>query len=305
MKKFADPAEQLKKTTEFLKEGKTAGFSLALKNLSFVITQKNSEIQNLQLDGELIIDSDIYKELYPLFTEIFEKISDKFSLFKAFEISEETINWLKERDPANLTETEKAEICLKFLEPFGIDKERLRNKEEGREEILEKMCISSSSETIHEKMQELLFLSKEEMNQLLNGFIDYCDVHEKVRLIADPKLKKYLSLNLHRDAVEIYLKLLKEIYSKEKKVSVKDIRNRKQKEMYKYFEEHYPSLYSVSEKDLRNDTSHLKYEIGDSMLQEEIDRQRKVVITKAFTAFLARQDFIVQFFKQSSLMIGL
>src|SRR3989338_8000840 len=135
MKKFADPAEQLKKTTEFLKEGKTAGFSLALKNLSFVITQKNSEIQNLQLDGELIIDSDIYKELYPLFTEIFEKISDKFSLFKAFEISEETINWLKKRDPANLTETEKAEICLKFLEPFGIDKERLRNKEEGREEI--------------------------------------------------------------------------------------------------------------------------------------------------------------------------
>ena len=142
-----------------------------------------------------------------------------------------------------------------------------------------------------------MYFSNIEINRILNGITDYLKIDLKNKSSKDQELREYLSLKLYADAFEIYLKVLKEIYSKLEKVKVENKRNDK---MYIFFNDNYSTLLDSTNNKLRNDVCHLNYKERGSYTLEQIDDERNIILVKALTGIIVRNIFIVDFFDESA-----
>jgi len=103
-------------------------------------------------------------------------------------------------------------------------------------------------------------------------------------------------MQLYKDAFEIYLKVLKELYSKINKVSIKSIKN---DVLYDFYQNNHPELLDSTNNKLRNDVCHLNYDERGKYTREQIDEDRNDIILMAATALIAKNEFVVNFMDKS------
>ena len=291
MKEFVSEKNQLEKINEFKNILSQGGLGLALVGVSFGLHQNIGTMKNMVIEGKKIIDYEIYKTHYPIFKEIAEQTINRFDLLGAFGFPEDEILELKGEKP------DKKKVSQILFDRLGIVvNEKIKDVEKKEVELLQNLSNRVTPE-VNKKMVESMYFSNIEINRILNGVTDYLKIDVKNKSSKDLELKEYLSLKLYADAFEIYLKVLKEIYSKIEKVKIKEIRNDL---MYEFFNENYPILLDSTNNKLRNDVCHLNYkERGDYRL-EQIDDERNIILVKALTGIIVRNIFIVDFFDESA-----
>lgn len=268
------------------------GFDLFLWGMSFGLKQYLETMKNVVVDGTLLKDSEIYKTHSTVFIEIARKHINADNLLDIFGIEKEQISKLKERQ-------DNGEVIPKedVFAVLGFSKEESANLEKGssKEDIL-KPFVSKVTPEINKEIVKRMYFTNEELNILLNSIEDYNKVDVENKKNENPTTKEYMSLKLYGDAVEIYLKILKEIYSKLEKIKVKDIDNRK---MYKFFEDNYSILWDSPYNKLRNDVCHSNYKERGKYTLEQIDETRNIVLLKAYTGLVAKNIAVVDFFESS------
>lgn len=288
MKEYVNEKDQLEKVELFKTILSEDGIQTTFNIISLILHQ-NLELErnNALVEGKKIIDTEIYKTHYPLFEEIANKSIDKFDLLKIFGFKEKEILSIKNKD-----KDEAPKLALKL----GIDiNDKTKNLEEKGKEVLLKIAGKVTPE-VNKGLNKGMSFSNDELNRILNGMDDYFKIWDKYKLIEDQDLKDYTSLKLYVDAFEVYLKVLKEAYSKIEKVKIEKINNKK---MYKFLEEKYPLLLDSTNNKLRNDVCHLTYKERGKYTTAQIDDERKVIIIKAITGILTKEAFIVGFFDKS------
>jgi len=285
MKEFVTDDSQ-KKTLDEFKESMIDGSMDSFLLLASIQMRASLMImENTVINGQRIVDTEIYNTHTPLFREISEKSINKYDSMKVFGFSELEIEQMKSDKP------DKKEIANKFASMFNID---LNDQEHIKENVINGI-IGKMSPDIMKQNNEFLSFSSQEMNKILNGIEVYSKIDEKNKSKKDLEDKEYTSLNLYRDAVEIYLKVLKEAYRKIHKTT-KDVRNDK---MYDYFQEHYPLLWDSQYNLLRNDISHLNFDVRGNYTIDKIDSERNTILLKAMTGIMARNMFLIEYFETS------
>lgn len=291
MKEFVSEKNQLDKIKQFKGILSGGGLGLALVGVSFGLHQNIETMKNIAIEGKNITKYEIYKTHFSIFKEIAEKTINRFDLLGAFGFPDDEIFELKSKNP------DKKKVSQILFDRLGIVvNEKVKDIEKKEVELLKNLSNRVTPE-VNKKMVESMYFSNIEINRILNGVTDYLKIDLKNKSSKDQELKEYLSLKLYADAFEIYLKVLKEIYSKFKKVKIKKIQNDK---MYSFFNDKYPLLLDSTNNKLRNDVCHLKYkERGDYTL-EQIDEERNIILVKALTGIIVRNIFIVDFFDESA-----
>lgn len=129
------------------------------------------------------------------------------------------------------------------------------------------------------------------MNKILNGMNDTFKMIIRNETNKDPILKDYILLNLYKDAFELYLKVIKELYGKLKNIKIDKIRN---KELYAYFDENYPLIFESTSNILRNDISHLNYDIRQNYSSKQIETERDIILMKFLTAMIVKFEVVLE-----------
>lgn len=292
MKTFVKDETQMENVEKFKKALGQEGFDLFLWGMSLGLEMNLETMKNITVDGVILKDSDIYKTHSPVFIEIGKKHINAFNLLDIFGIDKEQIFKLKERQDAG--EKIPKDELFKVL---GYSKEESANLDKGssKEDIL-KPFVNKVTPELNKEMIKRMYFTNDELNVLLNSIEDYNKVDTENKKNDNKVTKEFISLNLYAKAVEIYLKILKEIYSKLENINVVDINNGV---MYQYFQKHYPILWDSNYNKLRNDVCHSTYEVRGDYTFEQIDEIRNTVILKAFTGLVAKNIAIVDFFKSS------
>ena len=291
MKEYVKESNQLDKIKQFKKIVSEGDVGLALLGISFGLHQNIETMENMIIDGKKIIEYDIYQSHEPIFKGIAEKTIDRFDLLEAFGVSPDEIIEFKKKNP------DRDKVSQIMLDRFGIViNEKVKDIDKKEEEVLQNLSDRVTPE-VNKKMVESMYFSNIEINRILNGIKDYLKIDVTSKSTKDIELKEYLSLKLYSDAFEVYLKVLKEIYSKFEKIKVKNIDNKK---MYDFFNEKYPLLLDSTNNKLRNDVCHLNYTERGNYTLEQIDEERNIILVKALTGIIVRNIFIVDFFDESS-----
>ena len=147
-----------------------------------------------------------------------------------------------------------------------------------------------------EKMAESMSYSNDDLNRIIRGVKEYVKIKEEMKNCSD-FLKQTLSLVLYKYAYETYLRIIKEIYAKIHNVRVDEVENDK---MYSYFDKNNPLLREGTSNKLRNDESHLNYDLRDKYSVEQLIKESDIVMTKAITGLIAKFDFIITRFKRDT-----
>lgn len=258
------------------------------KSLRITCANMNLSLESMKnslINGEKIVDTDAYKTYLPIFMEITEKIfANKYESMRIFGFSESEI------DKMNSSSADKKEIGKMFISRFNLN---LSNKENFTTEVLHKITDKMTPDVVKQNTEYLTFSSLE-LNKLVKGIELYNTIDAKNQLKQDMQDKEYTSLSLYKDAVEIYLKVLREIYCKLNK-SKKRVNNNK---IYSYFEDNYPLLWDSKYNLLRNDVSHLNFDVRGNYSLEKIDTERNSILLKAMTGIIARDIFLLKNFER-------
>lgn len=293
MKDYANENDQLENIEKFKSFISDGIIDFAFIQLSSFFHQTIENMKNTLIEGKKVAYYEIYNTHYPIFKEISEKTVDKFNFFEAFGFSCEEINELKKALSGNGDKEKASEI---IMDKMDIDVKDGRGNIQNKEvEVLQKVFDRVTPE-INKKIVEYMYFSNEEINRIVNGINDYMEFNSKNKCNPDDRLREYVSLKLYSDAFEIYLKVLKEIYSKFYKIKIKDIDNNK---LYEFFDKNYPILLDSVNNRLRNDVCHLTYKVRGNYTIEQIDEERKIIFLKALTGIIVRNIFIVEFFDKS------
>lgn len=284
MKEYVTEKNQLENLKQFKNIIPITGVGIAIINLSLKLNQNIEVMKNIVIDNKKITEYELYKTHCPIFKEIAEKTINSFDLLGVFGFSDDEILGLKEKT------LNKNTVSQIFSDKLGISiNEKIKDKDKKEIEILQKLS-DKITPNINKKLVECMYFSNVEINKIINGVTDYMKIDLKNKSSKDDKLKEYLSLKLYADVFEIYLKVLKEIYSKFEKVKIENINNSK---MYDFFNTNYPILLNSTNNKLRNDVCHLNYNERGNYTVEQIDEERSIILVKTVTGILVRNIFFV------------
>ena len=143
------------------------------------------------------------------------------------------------------------------------------------------------------KMQDALYYSQSAIERLKRTVEVHDIVNNSLPQQTNATVKRYLLLNLYRDAVEIYLILLNDVYKRVVGDKVND------KEFYDFFRAQ-PPLYDINYGKLRNDVSHILFNERDKYSDEEIHKLSNILLRKSFTCLIARNIQMINFYKDSA-----
>ncbi len=219
------------------------------------------QMDTVILGGITLTDTQTYKTNYPIFSEI---ISSTFltSLFKL-------IGVLGSENSASAPE---AEGGMSFT---GIVK-----------------SLASSITKQQNSQIVATFLPNEDIARLLKGLRDYEAVSNQNFSNPNQIAKHKIATDLYKDAFEIYLKILKDLY---KKLNNNDAASNN--ELYKFYRDKYPSLMASVENHLRNDAGHLNYDEREQYTAEELMTKSNDVIAAIFTYVIAAANFYIDFYR--------
>jgi len=144
------------------------------------------------------------------------------------------------------------------------------------------------------KMQDALYYSKNSIERLKRTLEMHDVVNNSLPQQTNPVVKRYLLLNLYRDAFEIYLILLIELYER---VTGKEKNDTS--DFYDFFRAH-PPLYDKEYNKLRNDVSHILFNEREKYSDEELHKMSNNLLRKSFTCLIARNIQLINFYKKSA-----
>lgn len=288
-KEFVKEENQLKTIERFKGILKDGGIDLALMGMSFGLHMNQDKVKSFTLNGVLITNTEVYKKYLPIFLKIYSSKFDKFDLLKPFGFNEEDIQEFKAKNP------DKEKIADLLNQRFGIKLDPHSKINKIKEEEVVSNITNRVNPEINREINDSFYFAEGQINSILNGITDYVEIDKQTDLGND-KLKDHLSMTLYGNAFEIYLKILKDIYAKENKISIKSVDNRK---LYPYFRENYPELLESVNNKLRNDVCHLNYDERGKYTREQVDEARTDILLKCMTALIARNEFIINFFDES------
>ncbi|MCK4798982.1 MAG: hypothetical protein KAT05_16535 [Spirochaetes bacterium] len=288
-KQFVKEENQLKNIERFKDILKDGGLDLALMGLSFGLHMNQDKIKSFALNGVLITDTEVYKKYLPIFLKIYSSKFDKFDLLKPFGFSEDDIQEFKVKNP------DKEKVASLLNQRLGIKVDPHSKINKIKEEEVVSNITNRVNPEINKEINDSFYFAEGQINSILNGITDYVEV-DKQSDLGNDKLKDHLSMTLYSNAFEIYLKILRDIYAKEKKMSIKNVDNRK---LYPYFRKNYPELLESVNNKLRNDVCHLNYDERGKYTRKQVDEARTDILFKSITALIARNEFIVSFFDES------
>jgi hypothetical protein len=288
-KQFVKEENQLKNIEKFKDILKEGGLDLALMGLSFGLHMNQDKVKSFALNGVIITQTEVYKKYLPIFLKIYSSKFNKFDLLKPFGFSEDDIQEFKAKNP------DKEKVAGLLNQRFGIKLDPHNKINRIKEEEVVSNITNKVNSEINREINDSFYFAEGQINSILNGITDYVEIDKQTDLGND-KLKDHLSMTLYSNAFEIYLKILRDIYAKETKTSIKNVDNRK---LYPYFRKNYPKLLESVNNKLRNDVCHLNYDERGKYTREQIDEARTDILLKCMTALIARNEFIINFFDEA------
>lgn len=144
------------------------------------------------------------------------------------------------------------------------------------------------------KMQDAIYYSQNAIERLKRTLEIHDVVNNSLPQQTNSVVKRYLLLNLYRDAFEIYLILLIELYERvtgKKKDDTSDF--------YDFFRAQ-PPVYDKDYNKLRNDISHILFNERHKYSDEEVHKLSNVLLRKSFTCLIARNTQLINFYKKSA-----
>ena len=225
----------------------------------------NQKMPDVLLRGIRLVDMEVYKKDLPKFNEIYEKIQAN-STIKALGI---LITSMNPNTPP-----------LTDFSPFGVLKWASTNIDSKTNELL----------------VSVIYLPNEETTKILKALKDYEYLTNWNNQNIDQTAQRFNALNLYMNAFEIYLKILKDMYSKLNDIEPEKVDNGK---MYHYLEDNYPMLLDSTNNILRNDVAHLNYNEREKYTTKQLMEDSNTVIAKVFTSLDARNGLLIKLFEQN------
>ncbi|MBU4352661.1 MAG: hypothetical protein KJ939_06315 [Nanoarchaeota archaeon] len=282
MKEFVSTKKQLENVKEFKENLHKKGEEKTFDNLMEVMVGHITNLKNIIIAGKKVKDSEIFKTHYAYFKEINKKCIKPINLLKAFDFQDDELEFIENNPSPKGKELEKIQEMFKkrlSLDGPCIPVELLSKLSDKLNEDSNSILVNSFS------------YSNEEMNKILNGMNDTFKMIIRNETNKDPILKDYILLNLYKDAFELYLKVIKELYGKLKNIKIDKIRN---KELYAYFDENYPLIFESTSNILRNDISHLNYDIRQNYSSKQIETERDIILMKFLTAMIVKFEVVLE-----------
>lgn len=288
-KKYVNPDNQIKNIEKFKESLDAYGIDMALLGLSFAVNANHEQVKVLMINNVKVVDTEIYKKYFPIFLKLYTDNFNNMDLLGALGFTEDQIAEFSSENP------DKEKLLAAFSSKLGVDFKLGEKIDEAKEKevlknISDKVGLKESKE-----MSEKMYFSEQDINRILNGITEYVNIDAHASKSPED-LKDYLSMQLYKDAFEIYLKVLKELYSKINKVAIKTIRN---DVLYDFYQNNHSELLDSTNNKLRNDVCHLNYDERGKYTREQIDEDRNDIILMASTALIAKNEFVVNFMDKS------
>jgi len=220
----------------------------------------NINARNEVVDGKRMCDYDEFKTLFPIFFKIQNGIIDEVDVSKA----------------------------------LGIDLNEQARKFSDVQALFHDVLQEMKNEELLVSLDGVLSYSMKELNRIIRAVEEYDDTKHRLKKVKDNHIQRRIALDLYSNSYEIYLKILKEIYSKIKNINPKRIIN---KRMYTFYEKNYPVLREKSINVLRNDESHLNYDVRDNYTTDDLFKLSKSLVLISKTALMAKNESITNLFK--------
>ena len=206
----------------------------------------SKQVGEAVIGGKKLIETDIYKLHFPIFTKIYAQLQPA-TFSKIIEILLSSIGPADPNNPPELT-------LQGLLGAFS----------------------KNIDENINNQLVDSTFLSNKETTRILKGLIDYQSVSNQNVNNQDPMAKKAIAMDLYESAFELYLKILKDAYSKLTGANPKAVeRGEKNKEMYDFYKANYPELMVSVDNVLRKDSAHLTYDEREKYTAEELMKKEQ------------------------------
>lgn len=237
----------------------------ALVAISTYLNSLNNNLKNIIVEDKKISEYPEYESHLSIFLNIYENRFDKKELLSVLDI--------------NLND---------YIEKFK--NKEMKNTEDLVQDIIKKINIEKLNE-----MNNVLSIPINKLNELLRGIEEYEKVNKDISNQQNLDTIRFLVENLYKNSFELYLKILKSCYEKITKKKKFD-----NLEMYNYYNAYYPLLLGSTNNLLRNDIAHVGYKEKDKYTTGQINEDKKIIIVKLFTALIAKDKWLVNFFDKSS-----
>lgn len=141
-------------------------------------------------------------------------------------------------------------------------------------------------------MQRALYYTHEDIERFKKTLLIHDRVNNDLPNQRNPTVRRYLLLNLGRDAFELYLIVLNELYEK-----IHDRPKANNKELYDFFRQH-PPIYNYNYHNLRNDVSHISFDEREQYTNEELHRLSNLLLVKTFIGMIAKNMHVIEDHRQ-------
>ena len=235
-----------------------------------------NQVYNVIIGSKKLLDTEIYRSHAPIFKDIYQKLVTK-TLF-----------------------TFATNAISKFSQPTGDLQTNLDPLIGG--------LLSLGSQTTPEDQNKLaasLFLPNEDTNRILRGLADYEAESNDTYKNKNPILRKKRAVGLYKDAYELYLKVIRNIYWRETGSDRKLVEEgRKNGDIRAYFSKNYPMLITSVNNALRKDDSHLNYDERDRYTADEIMASANDVLVALITAIVVQLQWYKDVFEATAPSVG-
>jgi hypothetical protein len=230
------------------------------------LNESNRKSRNSIIDGKKIQEYDLFSSHLPIFTKLHKNNLDKFELLKSLNI-------------------DLGEELAKFSDINDLFN-RLLERGKNKDSI--------------EKMNRALSFPNEELNRVLQAVEEYNQTISELKKVDSQFLQRKMAITLYIESYETYVRVLKETYSKIKKLDCefKKINNGA---MFQHFRENESTkiLMDGIISLLRNDAGHLTFDERDKHTTEELFSYSRNLLVKSMTGVIAKNKIILGFFEES------
>lgn len=289
MKEFVSTERQMENVKWLNKQINSDNLEIALIEAILFYDHILLRLRNFDFGRGKVVDDSTYESHFPIFKEIFQKYFEDLDFLKLIGFNAEEIRQLKDR-------TAEREVYLNYFKQklginlldFSDDPKRL-----CRELILS--IIQRFDQKVIDELNKIIYFSKEETNRILNGIDEYLKMDIKNRSDSDKERATFLSERLYGQAFEIYIRLLKIVYTR---LTGKILVPGNNKPLYDFFKCNYPLLIESVNGKLRNDFFHLNFDERIYYNLERVEAERSKIFVKSITAIIALNEVISEFFEE-------
>jgi hypothetical protein len=219
-----------------------------------------SKMKEATIDGIKITETSEYNYFYDYFLNIYKDTINNYNLLNFFNIN-----------------------IKKHVENFT-----------NMDDLLLKLIEETKSNFNEDTIKFFLFEPKI-LESILRGIKDFIEIRELTIKKNIEKEKRFMALNLYKEVFELYLKILKEIYCKKNKIN--EIKSNRK--LYNFYEKNYKILLDTKNRLLRNDISHVTYELRDNYSTIELLEDARIIFIKQVTALIAKVTSIISHFEEN------